>query len=176
MTDSFDASAQSPDLQALRRQARQRFIGAAVLVLAAVVAIPLLIDFRPRPLSPNVAVQIMPATAAAPAATAAAPAVPVSTPSPAAAVASDVPAPAASTPSSRGYVVQAGSFKDKAKLHDAQAKLEKAGIKTYTQDAVAKDGSARVRIRVGPLASQEQAKNLVARMAKLGIKAAVIQP
>lgn len=43
---------------ALRRRARQRFVGALVLVVTAVIVIPMLLDSDPRPLDPDVDVSI----------------------------------------------------------------------------------------------------------------------
>ena len=68
------------DLSQLRSQARQRFVGAAVLVLIAVIALPFVLDTKPRPVSADMAIEIQ-----APAATVPAPAL---TPAP-------VPVPAA---------------------------------------------------------------------------------
>lgn len=69
------AQAAPNDIDRLRRQARQRFIGAGVLVFAAVVGLPFILDSKPRPISPNIAIDIpkvapaqaMPALASRPA-------------------------------------------------------------------------------------------------------------
>jgi DedD protein len=45
-------------IERLRKQAKQRFIGAAVLVLMAVVGLPFLLDAQPRALSSNIAIDI----------------------------------------------------------------------------------------------------------------------
>ncbi len=201
MTDSFDASAQSPDLQDLRRQARQRFVGAAMLVLIAVIALPFLLDTKPRLVSTDIAIDIQAPAATTPA-PALAPAPPLSTPVPQTAVPdkpiqqdittpAEVPKPELAKPepaksddgaraaallNGTGYQIQAGSFTDKTKLVAVQGKLSQAGFENFTQDAIAKDGTAHTRIRLGPFATQAEANNVAARIGKLGIKTIVIKP
>ena len=51
-------TAQAPSVEDMRRRARHRLIGAAVLVLAGVVGFPLLFDSQPRPVPVNVAIDI----------------------------------------------------------------------------------------------------------------------
>ena len=48
----------APSIDALRRRARHRLIGAAVLVIAGVVGFPLLFDTAPRPLTADVPIDI----------------------------------------------------------------------------------------------------------------------
>ena len=45
-------------VEALRRRARHRLIGASVLVVVGVVGFPLLFDTQPRPVSTDIAVDI----------------------------------------------------------------------------------------------------------------------
>lgn len=65
-------------IEAVRRRARHRLIGASVLVLLGVLGFPLLFDTQPRPISVDIPIEIpaktLPAPVAKPAATAAAPA------------------------------------------------------------------------------------------------------
>lgn len=65
-------------IDAVRRRARHRLIGASVLVLLGVVGFPLLFDTQPRPISVDIPIEIpaksTPAPAVKPPATAAAPA------------------------------------------------------------------------------------------------------
>jgi DedD protein len=184
------------ELSQLRRQARQRFLGTAVLVLIAVIALPFVLDTKPRPVAADIAVEIQ------------APTAPTVTPTPAlvappppitqAAAVPDQPAPlqsAAPTEAAKpepsksddgaravallnatGYQIQAGSFTDKSKLAAVQNKLSQAGFENYTQDAIAKDGTPHVRVRLGPFATQVEANSVAARIAKLGIKTIVIKP
>ena len=58
--------AQGESVEAMRRRARHRLIGAAVLVLAGVIGFPLLFDTQPRPIPVNVPIQIPDQANAAP--------------------------------------------------------------------------------------------------------------
>ncbi len=71
------------------------------------------------------------------------------------------------------FVVQAGAFADAAAAKDARAKLERAGMKTYTHVADTKDGK-RTRVRVGPVASLAEADKLAERIKKLDLPAQVL--
>jgi DedD protein len=71
------------------------------------------------------------------------------------------------------FVVQAGAFADAAAAQDARAKLERAGMKTYTHVADTKDGK-RTRVRVGPVASLAEADKLAERIKKLDLPAQVL--
>lgn len=70
-------------------------------------------------------------------------------------------------------VVQVGAFADSAKADEARSKLEKAGLKTYTQVADTKGGK-RTRVRVGPFASKAEADHAVGKIKALGLSAAVL--
>ena len=63
---AVDAPPAAPSLEALRRQARRRLIGAAVLVGAAVIVLPWLLEAQPRPVPVDVAIEIPSRDAAAP--------------------------------------------------------------------------------------------------------------
>lgn len=71
-------------------------------------------------------------------------------------------------------VVQVGAFADLAKAKEARAKLEHAGIKTYTQDVDTKEGK-RTRVRVGPFASKEEAEKAAEKIRKLNLQATVLK-
>lgn len=75
-------------IEAVRRRARHRLIGASVLVLVGVVGFPLLFDTQPRPISVDIPIEIPAKTAPMPAVKPAAPAV----------AAKPAPAPAAPPP------------------------------------------------------------------------------
>ncbi|WP_137891313.1 SPOR domain-containing protein [Ramlibacter sp. 2FC] len=241
------AAVQAESVDALRRRARHRLIGATVLVLAAVIGFPLLFDTQPRPVSVDVPISIpdrqkakpltLPATPAAPSATAspaatqaqvgataglgpneevlsaprAAATRPVEPkPAPPAPKIDTPPAPKAelkpaakpepkaeaqakpaaqsdeaskarallegkdgeSTDADR-VVVQVGAFSDASKAREARAKLEKAGLKTYTQVVETKDGK-RVRVRVGPFANKAEADKAASKIKKLDLPAAIL--
>jgi DedD protein len=207
MIDSNDihsaAKAAPTDIDRLRTQARQRFIGAGVLVLVSVIGLPFILDTKPRHVSPNIAIHIPKAAtsvaahapqatpdiasqpATSPALAASAPA--VSSPPEVAAAVAPAPsaevAPTPSTPATKdapapgdGYAIQAGSYTDKAKLAEAVAKLEKAGFAPYTQGAISKNGTHHTRVRLGPFATQQEANNAAVKVNKLGVKTIVIKP
>ena len=50
--------AQAPTIDAIRRRARHRLMGATVLVLAAVIGLPLLFDTQPRPIAVDIPIEI----------------------------------------------------------------------------------------------------------------------
>jgi DedD protein len=79
---------------------------------------------------------------------------------------------AAASPGAR-FVVQAGAFADAGAAKDARAKLERAGMKTYTNVADTKDGK-RTRVRVGPVATLAEADQLAERIKKLDLPAQVL--
>ncbi|MFM2239705.1 MAG: hypothetical protein RJA69_1079 [Pseudomonadota bacterium] len=56
--DGSSGGTSGESLEALRRRARQRLIGATVLVLLAVVGFPLLFDTQPRPVSVDIPIDI----------------------------------------------------------------------------------------------------------------------
>lgn len=197
MDESLEETSATTDLQALRRQARQRFMGALVLVIAAVVALPFVLDTKPRPVSPDIAIEIkntpkpepIPTAVVAPSPAASAPlAFPQAKEESKENVASkpaviaepatkpDDGARAAALLNGSGYQIQAGSFTDKSKVQALQTRLEKAGYSVQTQDAVGRDGLTYTRIRVGPYTTQVDANAAASRINKLGIKTIVIKP
>ena len=70
-------------------------------------------------------------------------------------------------------VVQVGAFSDEAKAREARLKLEKAGLKTYTQVAQTKDGK-RIRVRVGPFATKADAEKAASKIKTLDLPAAIL--
>jgi DedD protein len=225
-------------VQQARTRARQRLIGAAVLVVIGVVGFPLVFETQPRPIPvdipidiprkdgvPSVAapsarpVPVAPAAAppavaaaprddiitetpseagrevaasAAPAATvaatnAAAPAKPkptVELPKKPAAGPSAAPSEAArakalldgaSGPKAGAgrFVVQMGAFSEVVAARETRVKVEKLGLKTYTQVAQTAAGN-RIRVRVGPFASREEADKAKAKAQAAGITAVVL--
>ena len=71
------------------------------------------------------------------------------------------------------FVVQVGAFADADKAREVRTKLERAGLKTYTQVLDTKDGK-RTRVRVGPFASKAEADKAAARIHGLGLSASVL--
>ena len=254
------ASAQPESMDVVRKRARHRLIGAAVLVLAGVVGFPLLFDTQPRPIAVDIPIEIpgknsvrplvMPGTPEA-AKGAAKPSAPPAvekvaaassldakeeilldkkppSPVPAATAAAakkesepalkpelkaaqkpvpkletkpeakteaktetkpalkpdsgarakalldgQPPADAPEAPTSERLVVQVGAFADADKAQEVRLKLERAGLKTYTQVAETKDGK-RIRVRVGPFASKPEADKAASKIKTLDLPAAIL--
>lgn len=240
-----DAAGTEPAaLQQARRRARQRLVGALVLLVAGLIAFPMLFETEPRPLSSDASISIAqrdsgtvqpaapppslppaappqevleeppapapqatatpapatpvlapaeeqkpspepaprpaPATAPAPEPAPAPTPVPVPRPAPATAPAA-VPATAASparpaaeaaAPGAR-FVVQVGAFSDPATLREARARVERLGLKTYTQ-VIGSGAQQRTRVRVGPFETREQAEAALARLKAGGLPGSVL--
>jgi DedD protein len=71
------------------------------------------------------------------------------------------------------FIVQVGAFADESKSKEVRSKLEKAGIKTYTHIAQTKEGK-RIRVRVGPFATKEEAQKTVDKIKSLQLSASVL--
>lgn len=246
---------QAESIEVMRRRARHRLIGAAVLVLIGVIGFPMLFDTQPRPIPVDIPIEIpdrnkvaplvvpgpvaeapapRPATPTAAEAPAQRPAPPArgnvagngltegeelvqgSRPAasrPAAAVTPAKPEakpeprpepkpvpehkPAAPRPDDAArarallegrpaesagaaakadenrFIVQVGAFADADKAREARTKVERAGMKTYTQVVDTKDGK-RTRVRVGPFADRAEADKAAARIKALDLSASVL--
>lgn len=252
---------QAESIEVMRRRARHRLIGAAVLVLVGVIGFPLLFDTQPRPVPVDIPIEIpdrnkvaplvvpapvaeapaakpvaaaapqapapvaprasaprsaaangltegeelvpsaRPATAKPPATVVAA-ATPATAPKPDAkpAVAPTPPAAPEPKPAQRPddsararallegraaepvasanaedarFIVQVGAFADAEKAREARTKVERAGLKTYTQVVDTKDGK-RTRVRVGPFTNRTEADKAAARIKALELSASVL--
>lgn len=250
---------QAESIEVMRRRARHRLIGAAVLVLVGVIGFPLLFDTQPRPIPVDIPIEIpdrnkvaplvvpapvaeapvaRPAASAAPQESSAAPRpspsraaaanglsdgeelVQGSRPAPAkpAQMAAVAPAaapkpevkhdtkppvappapepkpaqrpddsararallegrsaePVATTNAEDGrFIVQVGAFADAEKAREVRTKVERAGLKTYTQVVDTKDGK-RTRVRVGPFTNRTEADKAAARIKALDLSASVL--
>ena len=69
--------------------------------------------------------------------------------------------------------MQVGAYTDAAMLRDARAKVEKLGLKTYTQ-VIESDAGRRTRVRVGPFDSREDAEKAAARIKSAGLAASIL--
>lgn len=252
------ASAPAESVESMRRRARHRLLGAAVLVLVGVVGFPLLFDTQPRPVSGDIPIDIPDRAKSKPLAVPAAPAAgakPEAAAKPESSAAPDgkviteradgselvAQAPAAVAPkpepkpevkpepkvepkpepkvehkpepkpeqkaerpepkpaakpatsddgararalldgsgaqpvAAEGgrFVVQVGAFADAGKAREVRQKLEKAGLKTYTNVAKTNDGE-RTRVRVGPFASRADADKAAGKVKELSLPAAVL--
>ena len=81
---------------------------------------------------------------------------------------------ASSAPASGArFVVQVGAFADASSARETRLKIEKLGLKTYTQVADTPSGS-RIRVRVGPFATRDEADQARARARSAGLGAVVL--
>ncbi len=71
------------------------------------------------------------------------------------------------------FVVQVGAFADVSRAKEARSKVEKAGLKTYTQVVETKDGQ-RTRVRVGPFADRAEADKAAQKIKSLDLAATVL--
>ena len=265
-------AAQPESMDVIRKRAKHRLIGSAVLVLAGVVGFPLLFDTQPRPIAVDIPIEIPSKTSVRPLAlpnrpeaskeaatrAPAAIATPSPTPTPTPSAPPPIPAPAqdkVATASSLGakeevvvdkktapaaapsaskkdaeprvlpdskvaakaepkpntkpdtkpepklaakaddgarakalldgqagaapassterLVVQVGAFADADKAQEVRLKLERAGLKTYTQVADTKDGK-RIRVRVGPFAGKADAEKAAGKIKSLDLPASIL--
>jgi DedD protein len=70
-------------------------------------------------------------------------------------------------------VVQVGAFADATAAREARQAVEKLGLKTYTQ-VIEVDGGKRIRVRVGPFATREDAARVLARIKGASLPGAVL--
>jgi DedD protein len=71
------------------------------------------------------------------------------------------------------FVLQVAALGSKDKVNELQGKLKSAGIKSYTQK-VATESGERIRIRVGPFATREEADRARAKLGKLGLNGTLV--
>lgn len=71
------------------------------------------------------------------------------------------------------FVVQVAALASRDKVVELQEKLKKAGIKSYTQKVATQSGD-RIRIRIGPFATRDEADKVRARVSKLGLNGTLI--
>lgn len=210
--DQTAPAAQPESVEVLRRRAKNRLIGSAILVLIGVIGFPLLVDKQPRPVAVDLPIEIPDKNKVLPLTTPAAPSPPAvsevapppsaaasglvsETPPVAKPAAKPVPAakveakPEPKAPKSETkseakkadgkaandnrYVVQVGSFADETRARDARSKIERAGLKNYTQAVETKDGK-RIRVRAGPFASKAEAERAAEKLKKLDLPGTVL--
>jgi DedD protein len=84
------------------------------------------------------------------------------------------PPPAAAVDEGKGrFVVQVGAYADASAARDTRAKVEKLGLKTYTQ-VVDTDAGKRIRVRVGPFASRDDASKAAGKISAAGLPTALL--
>ena len=79
----------------------------------------------------------------------------------------------ASDASAVRFVVQVGAFAENSKAQQVRLKVERAGMKTYTNVAQTKEG-ARTRVRVGPFTTRAEAEKAAAKIKTLDLPAAIL--
>ncbi|MEL4178487.1 SPOR domain-containing protein [Roseateles sp. PN1] len=70
-------------------------------------------------------------------------------------------------------ILQVGAYADMHAAQEARHKVEKLGLKTYTQEVNTPSGT-RIRVRVGPFASREEADKAAAKVRATGLSTAVL--
>ena len=130
---------------------------------------------RPAPPPPaDAGTEATPAPAPASAARLALPTPAVAVPQPAKVeVAASAVAESASTPKSGRFVVQVGAFTDPTSLREARQKVEKLGLKTYTQ-VIETEAGKRTRVRVGPFDARDEAERAAERLKSGGLPANIL--
>lgn len=84
------------------------------------------------------------------------------------------PASAAASDARGGrFVVQVGAYTDPNTLRDVRAKVEKLGLKTYTQ-TIETDAGKRTRVRVGPYVTRDEADSASAKLKAAGLPGNVL--
>jgi DedD protein len=170
--------------QDLKIRARRRLIGAITLVLTAVIVVPMLLDSEPRPLNQNIPIEIpskntpfMPKLEPVKSVASASPepeggkSEPIALetrPTQASAVASAPQAeppkaepPKANTSPSGKYLIQVAAYSKDEQAQDWVKKLKAGGFQAYTEKITTSAG-LRIRVRVGPYASQAEADKALA--------------
>ena len=71
------------------------------------------------------------------------------------------------------FVVQVGAFAEAATARETRQRVEKLGLKTYTQDVDTAAGR-RIRVRVGPFGSRDEADRVVGKLKSAGLPAALL--
>ena len=71
------------------------------------------------------------------------------------------------------FVLQVAALESQDRVEELQRKLKEAGIRSYKQKVSTTNGE-RIRIRVGPFGSKEDAEKARAKLAKLGLNGSLI--
>lgn len=72
------------------------------------------------------------------------------------------------------FIVQIGAYAEADKAREVRLKLERGGIKTYTQVAETPDGK-RIRVRVGPFQGRADADKAAAKIKALNLPVSILQ-
>lgn len=175
-----EAGGQAPSVDALRRQARQRLIGATVLVVAALVLLPWLLEAQPRPVPVDVTIDIPAREPATPLPAPVLPAAsnqeseqPATSPTPAGAQtvvnAPPVVQPPAAEPSSAASPPPAVAAPPK-QAPATPAPAPAAPAPERPSDAATEAAKVRIVVQVGAYADPARAQEVRKRLESAGLK------
>jgi DedD protein len=156
-------AAQPESVEVLRRRAKNRLIGSAILVLIGVIGFPLLVDQQPRPVAVELPIEIPDKNKVLPLA---APPAPAAAP---AAIADATPAPSAAA---SGVVTQAEpapAEKPAAKPESRPARPE-AKPEAKKVEAPKPAAESRYVVQVGSFAEETRAREARAKLERAGFK------
>lgn len=71
------------------------------------------------------------------------------------------------------YVIQVAALASQEKVNELQGRLKSAGVRSYTQTVATQSGE-RIRIRIGPFSSKEEADKMRSRIGKLGLNGTLV--
>jgi DedD protein len=71
------------------------------------------------------------------------------------------------------FVVQVGAYGEASSARDMRQRVDKLGLKSYTQVAEV-DGAKRIRVRVGPFNSRDDAEKAAGTLKAAGLPAAIM--
>lgn len=69
--------------------------------------------------------------------------------------------------------MQVGAFAEQARAQEVRQRLERAGLRTYTQVVNTPDGP-RIRVRLGPFDSRAEAERAAEQVQQLGLPASIL--
>lgn len=181
-------------IEQARIRARHRLIGAVVLLGIAVIGFPLLFETEPRPIPVDLPIVIPkkenapPLKPARPARTTeGAGAAASSSDRDADGVLSGVPRAVGAAkdegaesltaertrPASPRFDLQIGAYAEPGSVREVRQKVERMGLPTYTHEIDTSRGK-RIRVRVGPFASREEAQRAAARLRASGLQTVML--
>ena len=73
------------------------------------------------------------------------------------------------------FILQVAAFASMDKVSELRGKLKSAGIASYTQKVPTDDGD-RIRIRVGPFGSKQEAERMRTKLSALGLNGKLLPP
>lgn len=76
-------------------------------------------------------------------------------------------------PAAARFIVQVGAYGEDKSAQEMRRKVEKLGLKTYAQAVNTADGR-RIRVRLGPFASREEAERASAKLKGAGLPGAIL--